>query len=80
MKAYGGVDVWIRIFLTSVLVGGEWSALRPGRFTPEEETLGVHWKGSWVGLRAGLNGREKWKFLPTSGLEFRPLGRPARSQ
>jgi hypothetical protein len=29
MKAYGGVDVWIHIFLTSALVGGEWSTSRP---------------------------------------------------
>jgi hypothetical protein len=26
MKASGGVDVYIHIFLTSALVGGEWSA------------------------------------------------------
>jgi hypothetical protein len=37
MKAYGGVYVYIHIFLTSALGGGEWSALRPGRFTPGEE-------------------------------------------
>jgi hypothetical protein len=36
MKAYGGVDVQIHIFLTSALVEGEWSASRPGRFTPEK--------------------------------------------
>jgi hypothetical protein len=29
MKAYGGVDVEIHMFLTSALVGGEWSASRP---------------------------------------------------
>jgi hypothetical protein len=34
MKAYGGVDIYIHVFLTSALVGGEWSASRPGRFTP----------------------------------------------
>jgi hypothetical protein len=34
MKAYGGMDVQIHIFLTSALAGGEWSASRPGRFTP----------------------------------------------
>jgi hypothetical protein len=45
MKAYGGVDVWIHTFLTSVLFGGKWSASRPGRFTP-----GTH----WVTPRAGL--------------------------
>jgi hypothetical protein len=40
MKAYGGVDVQIHIFLTSAPVGGEWSALRPGRFTPGKELPG----------------------------------------
>jgi hypothetical protein len=34
MKAYGVVDVQIHIFLISALVSGEWSASRPGRFTP----------------------------------------------
>jgi hypothetical protein len=34
MKAYGGVEVKIYIFLTSALAGGKWSASRPGRFTP----------------------------------------------
>jgi hypothetical protein len=33
MKAYRGVDVYIYIFLTSELAGGQWSASRPGRFT-----------------------------------------------
>jgi hypothetical protein len=34
MKAYGGMDVWIHIFLTSVLVWGELLASRLGRFNP----------------------------------------------
>jgi hypothetical protein len=34
MKAYGGVDVQIQVFLNSELAGGEWSASRPGRFIP----------------------------------------------
>jgi hypothetical protein len=34
MKAYVGVDVYIHIFLTSALAGGEWSASRHGRFIP----------------------------------------------
>jgi hypothetical protein len=67
------VDVWIQIFLTSALVGGEWSASRPGRFTPREST---HWIG---GLRAGLDDEEKRKFLTLPGLEHRTLGRPACS-
>jgi hypothetical protein len=37
MKTYGEVDVYIHIFLTSALVGGEWSASRPCRFIPEKE-------------------------------------------
>jgi hypothetical protein len=50
MKTYGGVDVQIHIFLTSALVGGEWSASRPCRFTP-----GTHFIGGWVDPRAGLD-------------------------
>jgi hypothetical protein len=37
----GGVDVQTHIFSTSALVGGEWSAARPGRFTPVEKALGL---------------------------------------
>jgi hypothetical protein len=48
MKAYVGVDVQIRIFLTSEIVGGEWSASRPSPFTPEERARGIHWIGGWV--------------------------------
>jgi hypothetical protein len=77
MKAYGGVDVWIHIFLTTALVGGEWSASRPCRFTPGERAPGTHWIGSCVGPRASLDYVEKRKFLALLGLEFRPLGRPA---
>jgi hypothetical protein len=80
MKAYGGVEVWIHIFLTLALVGGEWSASHPCRFTPEERAPGTHWIGGWVGPRAGLDDVEKRKFLTLPGLELRLLGRPARSQ
>jgi hypothetical protein len=80
MKAYGGVDVQIHIFLTSALVGGEWPASHPCRFTLGERAPGTHLTEGWVDPRAGLDNMEKRKFLTLSGLEFRPLGRPARSQ
>jgi hypothetical protein len=67
MKAYGGVDVQIFIFLTSALSGGEWSASLPGRFTPEERAPCTQWIGSWVDPRAGLDDVEKIKFLILPG-------------
>jgi hypothetical protein len=36
MKMYKGVVVQIHVFLTSALVGDEWSASRPCSFTPRE--------------------------------------------
>jgi hypothetical protein len=80
MKTYGGVAVQIHVFLTSALVGGEWSVLRPGRFTSGERAPGTHWIGSWVGPRVGLEDVERRKMLLLPGLGPRPLGRPARSQ
>jgi hypothetical protein len=62
------------------LIGGEWSASRPGRFTPGERAPGTHWIGGWVCLRTGLDDVEKRKFLTLPGLELRPLCRPACSQ
>jgi hypothetical protein len=69
MKAYGGIDN-----LTSALVGGEWSASRPGERAP-----GTHWIGCWVDPRAGLDNVEKRKILTLPKLELLPLNRPARS-
>lgn len=54
MKTYGEVGVWIHIFLTSALVGGGWSASRPGEKAPC-----TYWIGGWVGLGAGLDDMEK---------------------
>jgi hypothetical protein len=59
MKAYGGLDVQIHVFLTSALAGGEWSASRLSCFTPGERTPGVHWIGGWVDPRGSLDGMEK---------------------
>jgi hypothetical protein len=59
MKTYGGVDVQSHIFLTLTLVGGEFSASRPGCFTPRERAPDPHWIGGWVGPRAGLDDTKK---------------------
>jgi hypothetical protein len=80
MKAYGGVDVQVHIFLTSALVGSEWSASRHCRFTPGKRAPGTRRIGGWVNPRTGLDDVEKRKFLTLSGLELRTLGLPARSQ
>jgi hypothetical protein len=67
MQAYGGVDVCVHVFFTSALVGGDWSASRPGRFTP-----GTHWIGGWMGPRAGLDDLEDKKFLALPVRELKP--------
>jgi hypothetical protein len=48
-------------------------------FTPRGRTPRTNWVGDWLGPRAGLEDREKLKFLTLLELELRPLGRPARS-
>jgi hypothetical protein len=48
----------------AALVGGEWSASRPGRFTPGEIAPSTHWTGGWVGPRAGLDDVEKRNSWP----------------
>jgi hypothetical protein len=79
MKTYGRVDVWIHVFLTSALVGGEWSASLHLRLTPEKKAHGIIWTGGWVGPRGSLDDK-KWKFFTLPGLELRPFGRSAQSQ
>jgi hypothetical protein len=58
MKANLGADVraYLQNLVTSALVGGEWSASRPGRFTS-----GPHWIGRLGGpqIRFGRPGEEK---------------------
>jgi hypothetical protein len=55
--------------LTSVLDGGGWSALRPGRFTPRERAPGTHWIGGRVGPRAVLDAVVKRK-IPSPRREW----------
>jgi hypothetical protein len=59
---------WIMHSLTSALDGGEWSASRPGRFTPRERAPGIHWIGDWMGPRAVLDSVVKKK-IPSPGWE-----------
>jgi hypothetical protein len=73
------MDVQSHLFLTSALVGGQWSASHPGHFTPGERVPGTHWTKGWVDLRTGLHNVERRKKLPLPGLELRHLGLRARS-
>jgi hypothetical protein len=59
MEARGRMNVQIHILLITALVGGEWSASRPRRFTLGEGASGTHWIGRWMGPRAGLYDVEK---------------------
>jgi hypothetical protein len=47
--------------VTSTLDEGEWSASRPGHFTPMERTPFTHWIGDWVGPRVVLDAVVKRK-------------------
>jgi hypothetical protein len=64
MNTYGGVDIYIHVFLTSPLLGSEWSASRPGRFAPRGEVSSIHWIEGWVGPRTDLDGVERRKSYP----------------
>jgi hypothetical protein len=77
MKAYGE---WRYSFTHSSILaldGGEWSASRPGRFTPRERAPGTHCIGGWVGPRAVLDAVVKRK-IPSPRRKSNP-DRPARS-
>jgi hypothetical protein len=57
--------------LTSALDGGEWSATRPGRFTPRERAPGTHWVRGRVGPKAVLDAVVKKK-IPSPRRESNP--------
>jgi hypothetical protein len=57
--------------LTSALDGGEWSASRPGLFTPKETAACTHWIGGRVGPRAVLEAVVKRK-VPSPRRESNP--------
>jgi hypothetical protein len=63
-------------FLTSTLDRGEWSASRPGRFTPGERALDTHYMGGLVGTRSGLDDVEKRKIFTGNRTPFfQPVAR-----
>jgi hypothetical protein len=71
MQTYWGSGGIAPCILTSAIAGGEWSASRPGRFTPTERTPGTHWIGGWVGPRAVLDTVVKRK-IPSPHQELNP--------
>jgi hypothetical protein len=73
MKTYWGVEVLLHAFLTEALDGGEWSASRPGRFNPRERAPGTHWRGGWMGPRAGLDAVVKKK-IPSPRRDLKKRG------
>jgi hypothetical protein len=79
MKAYGGVHVYIHIFLTSSLVGGEWSASRPAALPPGSSPWYPLYR-KLCGPQSRSERREEDKILDPTGLELQPLRRSARSQ
>jgi len=56
--------------LTSTLDGIEWSASRPGRFTPAERASVTRRAGGWVDPRAGLGAVA---MRETTGIRFPSL-------
>ena len=64
--------------ITSALDGGEWSAGRSGRLTPDESAFGTRMVRGWLDQTAGLNALKKI-FLLLLGLEPRFLFCPFRS-
>jgi hypothetical protein len=71
MKAYWGVEVKLHSFFDLGTRWGEWSASRPGRFTPRERAPGTHWIGGWVGPTAVLDAVVKRK-IPSPLRESNP--------
>jgi len=65
------VDLYLHVFLTSVIDGGEWSASRLSRLTPEDSVLKTNWIGSRVGVRVSVVANRKNSFPAP--------GRPASS-
>jgi hypothetical protein len=78
MKTYGGVEAWLREFLTSALQRNEWSVSSNNRFNPWERAPVWYWIKDW---RLGGPPEMVWTLeknhLLILGIELRFLGRPA---
>jgi hypothetical protein len=59
METCGAANVELHVVLALALVGGEWSASRPGALASGKEPPGTHCTGSWVGPAAGLDDMER---------------------
>jgi hypothetical protein len=68
------------VLLTSALVGDEWSASRPCLFTPGGKNPRYLLDRMLCGPQRRSGRNEEVKILEPTGLELRPLGRPARRQ
>jgi hypothetical protein len=79
MKAYGGVDVYIHIFLNSALVGGEWSASRAYCFNPRRKSHRYPLLRRQGGphSRSGRHGEEK--ILASTGTRISSRGSIVRT-
>jgi hypothetical protein len=69
LKAYGGVETEIYVFLISALVRGKWPSSHPNHFTPAERDPDIHWIEGWVGPRTGLDNIKRRNILPLPGFE-----------
>jgi hypothetical protein len=78
MKKYGEVDIYIHVFLTSVLLAGGWLLHVPAALTLGETAPVTHCIGECVGLKIGLDDLERRKILLLQGPKLRPFGHPAR--
>jgi hypothetical protein len=69
-----------RYSFTILDLGTRWRwvvSFSPGNFTPREGAPGTHWKGGWVGPRAGLHAVLKSFALVGNGTSaVQPVGRP----
>jgi hypothetical protein len=59
MTMYGGMELELHTFLTSILDGGKQSGSCPGRLTPGKRALNTHWTGVCGGSKTGLDAVEK---------------------